>query len=189
MRHDVALRTLAIVAAQRMGNTLGYAGQARCARAAAKAHPVSHEQIKQRHRIGAVPLASLPRLIPSDRTRLTKPDQRTPAIEVDMHQRPRRAPAKHTECSVGQHRLKRPRFDPCIKPIKYAVEYPRHCPRDHPAPRAEHMISAFGGGTIHNRAHLCRSVQARATGQPSRIAFCAESVRSRASRWPMILAG
>ena len=97
--------------------------------------------------------------------------------------------AEQAKCPIGQNRLKGTRLDPCVNPVKNAVKYARTNPCDPSTPPGKHMISAFWGRTIHNQRHLCRSIRLRATGQALRIACCAESARSRASRWPMILAG
>ena len=122
MCRDVAPRSAAVVAPHPVPDPRRQPRETTRPRRAPEREAIAHEQIEQRHRIGARPVARGPALIPADRSRRCQPDQRTPAMKGHDRQRPRRPAAQHPARPVGKPRIDpatlQPRIDPIEQPVK-----------------------------------------------------------------------
>ena len=105
MRGDVALGLARRIVAQPVGQRIDPAKRSLGARRAAERDRIGREKLEHRHRIGARPFAQRPRLVPADRARGAEPDQRLPALEMDLGSRPGRVKADPPQRAVGQGRL------------------------------------------------------------------------------------
>ena len=142
VRVDVAPRARSRVAVNRVQRARRPAPRsARPCRAAQRLR-VGDEQREQRHRVGAVPLAGLPRLVPTDRAASCQPHQRARADELDRGGEARCAAAEQADGAVGQYRLDAAAGEPRIDAVEHAVESARPQPRQ-PA-RTQRQAAAPG---------------------------------------------
>src|SRR3546814_17054852 len=102
MEIDVAARARAGVRLKRPHQPVEQPVRPRRAARLAQADAIDHEQLEQRHRIGAFPLAFHPGAEPADRAAHRQPDERAPAVERDRRVRPRLPPAERPFAPVRQ---------------------------------------------------------------------------------------
>jgi len=149
MRGDVALRAAAIVAARGVEQPRCDPGEPLGAPDIAQGGAVAHEQIEDRHRIGARPVARRPALIPADRSGECEPPQRAPAVDRDGRHRRPAAPTEQPPRPVRQHGVDRADREPGVDPIEDAMIQRRDDARD-AAALARH--SAHSQALVHARA-------------------------------------
>ena len=128
MRRDVAPRVSPVVVAQRMHHPRRHARATLGARHIAQRRAVAHEQVEDRHQIGAGPVAVRPRLVPADRAAGDQPAQRAPAHHRHLRDRSGSGATQQPARTIRQHRLDRALRQPGINPVEYLVEKRRDAP-------------------------------------------------------------
>ncbi len=156
VERDVAPGAAAIVAAERVEHVVDQPARPARASDLAQRAAIAHEQIEQRHRIGAGPFALGPAAIPADRTADRQPHQRPPAAQDHLRLRPRCAPAEETTRAIGQHCLDRAMREPRVDMIEQAAEGWSKQAREQPsaggeAPVGRDKVAAAGGLDVHRR--------------------------------------
>ena len=146
MRRDVAARTGRVVTPHPVPRPCRQTHHAARSRGTPERAAVAHEQVEQRHRIRARPVACRPALVPTDRPRRREPHQRAPAMHGDDRQRPRRAPADQPPRAIGQSRIDPAALQPRVDPVEQPVENRRDDTRDRGNLRGGHIIESGNGG-------------------------------------------
>ena len=83
---------------------------------------VLHEDREQRHRIGAAPLARLPRLIPADRAARGHSHQRAPVMDRDFGFEAGPAPTDQPGAPIGKAPQDGALFEACVHPVDQFVK-------------------------------------------------------------------
>ena len=115
------------------------------------------EQREQRHRIGAVPFAYFPRLVPADRPGRGQPQQRPPVLDLDLGLKARGPAAKQALGAIGQPGTDRSAGQARIDPVENPVPAPGPGARQPAAAAAQRgaasdqIEAALGNLCIHGK--------------------------------------
>ncbi|CAA9514273.1 MAG: hypothetical protein AVDCRST_MAG91-1811 [uncultured Sphingomonadaceae bacterium] len=135
MRFDVAASAARRVAAKAVERAVRQSPKAFRARDLAERPAVAHEEVEQRHRVGARPFARGPGAVPADRAGRDEPHERAPAVQVDDRHWSRRAAADQQLGPVGQRRVDAAFDEPAIDGREYRREGAAHEARSQPSRR------------------------------------------------------
>ena len=115
---------------------------------------------KELDRIGAVPLARFPCLIPPRRTASGQPQQRVPVAQFDFRLWTLSPCPEQPLGSVGQNDEQRTRVQPAIDPVEHTLETARHQPREQPGPASPALAGGGEMGSPDRRMHVHRRAYA-----------------------------
>ena len=194
MRRDIRLRLPRVIVPSPVRQSVDPAKRALGAAELAERGGVAAEQLEQQHGVRRRPFAKFPRLVPSDRPGNDQPDQRHPALELQLRARSRSVKPDLEARAVGQDRVDPALFELVVDEADEGRDAGREQSPDQAAASREstipmHQMSATRGhaGSVMNSGCGCRGLGAtaaskrneRLTRQPRVAAFSVARITDR----------